>query len=203
MIDVVQAVKIQAVLTAWIKHPNEAALIGRILASYGELELELCGCVAWTNRDLDETLRKIFAISNAEQRIDDGKKMARTAYVGAGLRDPFYQTLNDLNWCRKIRNHYAHSQWDYDDMRLYAADFEQLAKGNMTIQTIGDVLDHKKVVPLSLLEQQESFFVYVRRCFWYLGEAYRRWDYERRKGHAMRGNPIFPFPVVVARPPIS
>ena len=48
------------VMPAFIKFHNEAAIIGRIVTGYGELEFSLCHCVAMARDDLDAVFKSLF-----------------------------------------------------------------------------------------------------------------------------------------------
>jgi hypothetical protein len=189
----------KTLLPAFVNCPNEGIRVGSILAGYGELELELCACVSAATGDLDAAIKSLFGIRGAEQRIKQANALALERYVEAGLDAPFRKVLNDLDWCRELRNQYAHCQWYYTEREgLCFVDLEETAK---QVAKIESLVEYRNALPLLLLEQQEAFFVYVRRGFWYLAEAYQRWNQMRQSPHKQLRDPIFPLPNKTARPP--
>ncbi len=48
------------VMPAFRRFPDEAAIIGRLLAGYAELEIDLLHCVSVIREDFDATLKAMF-----------------------------------------------------------------------------------------------------------------------------------------------
>jgi hypothetical protein len=151
----------------------EGAGVGRLLAGYGELELEICQCVAAAgNNDLDAAIKAIFIIRSAERRIKRAKQMVGSAYRSLGLGMQWAEAISDMDWCREIRNLFAHCHWyDYGPTGLRLFDLETLAKRT---SKIGLIESEVVSVDLALLERQEAFFKYVQQCFWSLSSSYQR-----------------------------
>jgi hypothetical protein len=55
----------ETIMPAFDRFVEEGNIIGRLLAGYGELELEMCACVAAVTNDLDAAIRKL-------NRLGDG-----------------------------------------------------------------------------------------------------------------------------------
>jgi hypothetical protein len=91
-----------------------AQIVGRLLAGYGELELELCRCIAAAGKERtasdrqDAALKEVFTMRGAERRITHAKNKAALAYRNAGVGDEFDATVDAMDYCREIRNQYAH-----------------------------------------------------------------------------------------------
>ena len=54
------------------RFPEEGSIIGRLLAGYGELEFELCRCVAAINDNMDAAIKAMFRVRGEEKRIKPG-----------------------------------------------------------------------------------------------------------------------------------
>ena len=113
---------------------TEGAVLGRILAGYGELELTMCDCLIATKRHmnaniLDLPIRDIFGKRGAEQRIKIAKKSLLAECTKANLQTELIETLEDMEWCRLIRNQYAHCHWYWTQQEgLCFVNLEELAE---------------------------------------------------------------------------
>jgi hypothetical protein len=174
------------------RFPEEGSIIGRLVVGYGELELEMTVCLQSVLGDFDAALRAIFGATGGERRIKEFKKLARGAYAIAQLGPEFSTATAAMNWCRIIRNQYAHGHW-YDSTAegvcFYA--LETLVKSPSKIEL---VTTNRHPVDIPLLGRQEEFFKYTQKCFWHLQEKYPR---------AAKRPSIQPvMPPAVARPPL-
>lgn len=175
----------------------EGMVIGRLMAGYGELELQLCACRIAVEGIFDLPIREIFGIRGAERRIKFAKAALRSDFTRAGLITDLLRALDDLDWCRQIRNQYSHCQWYWTKQEgLCFVNLKELAN---QVTTILAVTAGRHPISLSLLGAQEAFFWYAKECLMYLDTAYRDWN--RQQG-GTPGPPIFlyPKPQVVARP---
>ena len=108
---------------------DESTVLARLLAGYGEIELQMCMCLIVVEGDIDTPIRAIFEKTGAERRIKKGRKALRTEYAKAGLLTELAVALADLDWCRQIRNQYSHCQWFWIASRgLCFVNLEELAK---------------------------------------------------------------------------
>jgi hypothetical protein len=73
--------------------------------------MSMCGCLIATEGQLDTPIRKLFNERSAEKRIKESKKALTQEYAKACLHIELAEALQDMEWCRKIRNQYAHCQW--------------------------------------------------------------------------------------------
>src|SRR5437879_2536793 len=88
--------------------PTEALAIGKMVASFGEIEL-LFGLVASTalgNQNL--ALRAMYRGRSTGGRIDLADVLMRDAMIKANLKPLYDETLSSVRHCLKIRNQYAH-----------------------------------------------------------------------------------------------
>jgi hypothetical protein len=86
----------------------EGKIIGRLLAGYGELELEMCACLAATTNDLDGAIKSLFRERGGESRIRAADTRMKQQFIAAGLAAPYQVALCDMDWCRQIRNQMTH-----------------------------------------------------------------------------------------------
>jgi hypothetical protein len=176
----------------------EGIIVGRLLAGYGELEVQLCACRIAVEGIYDIPVRELFSVRGESRRLRTAKAALRSDYTRAGLITDLDQALDDLDWCREIRNQYSHCQWYWTSKEgLCFVNLEELAKQPTAILALTAV---RHPISLALLNDQEAFFWYVKECLMYLETAYRDWD--RLQG-LTPGPAIFlyPKPTVVARPP--
>ncbi len=151
--------------------PEEAAVVGRLLTGYGELELELAQCVGAATGDIDAAITTLFKKRGADTRIKTAGNLAETLYDEAGLGDDYRTTVDDMDCCRAIRNQYAHCHW-YPRAQdgLGFIDLEDIANNGRPLWPLEA---HRHLVDLTFLEKQEEFFCNVRRWFWYLAGEYK------------------------------
>lgn len=184
-------------MPCFVQFPNVGNLVGRILAGYGELEVEMALCVAETmNGNVDDALRLLFVRMSAEKRHDMAKKAMRVPCTSAGMDAEFTETMVDMTWCRNLRNQYAHCQWYWTEVEgVCFINLEEIAKKP---GAIGPLADHRLAINEVLLGQQDAYFHYVRASFWHLAEALKR---HRTSADKLRNRgPIFPKPSKVTRP---
>ena len=177
--------------------PAEGMLIGQILAGYGELEVAMCACIIAVEGQLDLPIRKLFNERNAEKRIKESKKALIQKYTKAGLHIELEEALRDMEWCRKIRNQYAHCQWYWTSQEgLCFVNLEELAKQPTPIVSI---IDNRHSIDVKLLAAQEEYFNYVKESFTHLEFAYRGWN--QAHSTARWSTLVFPKPSKKTRPP--
>jgi hypothetical protein len=148
------------------RYPKEGNIIGRLLAGYGELELEMCACVAATTGDLNTAIKKLFRVRGEHNRIKTADAMMKTAYASIGLASKYNRTMANMDWCRTVRNQYAHCNWyDTTPEGLCFVDLEHTAKLKRKIKLVAA---HRYPIDAVLLKRQEFYFTYVRQCYWHL-----------------------------------
>lgn len=174
----------------------EGIIIGRILTGYGELEFELCRCLeAVYDGNFDQALKTMFRNKGGKRRLDIADKAMRTAHILAGLGAAFSTAVNDLDWCRNIRNQYAHCSWYYTSQDGLC--FTYLEKAAKKATLVRSVTAERLPINAKLLIQQEDYFRYVQRQLWALAEAYQKYRGVRA---AQRSTPVWPVPPQIERP---
>jgi len=182
-----------AILQAFNVFPDEAALIGRMLAGYADLEIVLMHSVKVVREDLDLALKTMFRGRGNSLRIDVADAIARQPYIDIGIGAEFERAISAIRHCLKIRNLYAHCTW-WDDLsgQLAFANLEELADTNTVITDLhGLTVNH---VTTPHLQQQFSYFEYTDNLFTGIIQEHNR----------LTGKPAIPgivIPVAIAQPP--
>jgi hypothetical protein len=190
------------VMPSFDQVPEFGSLVGRILSGYGELELEMAICLSQAlGQHLDDGVRTVFLIRNAEDRVKAVKKELKGPASQAGVGEAYAETMAAMNWCRKVRNQFAHCQWYHTEAEGFCiVDLEVLAK---KIGPLGPLADSRVKVNQKLLEDQNLYMRYTTKCFWHLGEAIRRHLFppDKLRGERTRP-PSFPQPPLMKKPPL-
>jgi len=151
-------------LTAFRLNPKETRIIGYLLVSYSELELEMCRCLSEMlhgDRMLAVTL--MFRLRGEENRLQIIDAVLRPQFQTLQLLTEYDKIFSALKRVKDIRNQYAHCQWDHTKKKgvLRFAKLEDIAKRNATKLTW-------RATNLALLEYQESFFHFTFVCLYLL-----------------------------------
>jgi hypothetical protein len=179
---------------------DEGIILGQLLTGYGELEVGMCSCLIAVEGMFDRPIRTLFRSPGAESRIKIAEGALKSDFTNAGLVADLMQALDDLDWCREIRNQYSHCQWYWTAHDgLCFVNLEELAKQTATITRL---MENKHPINVALLTAQEEFFWYVKECFNHLHSAYRAWYQGRARGGAPGPAPfVYPKPAAQTRPP--
>ncbi len=149
------------VLQAFARYPNEGKLVGELLARYSDLEIFMMHCVQVVrNNDLDTVLRSMFGVRGEMRRLGIATDLGREHYQALRLDTEFGEAINAVDYCRKIRNQYAHCLW-WDDYtgNLAFANLEEIAHQEAFITDLHNLTPHYIDVPL--LETQRQYFTYT------------------------------------------
>ncbi len=169
------------------RFPDEAAIIGRMVLAYGELELLVGLCLAAVLGDRDTALRTMFRILGETNRIGAADAIMYPKYASQGLEGEYGQGMGAVRWCTTTRNQYAHCQWvDHHDAGLFYTNLQDPAKKSTTFEY------WYRHVDVPILEEQEAYFGYAADWLLYL-EA----EYSTKKGLIVPG---FPKPKALAQP---
>lgn len=137
-----------AILRAFQDFPNEAALIGRMLAGYADLEIDLMHCAKAVRGDLDVALKTMFRGRGNAQRINIADALGRQPYRDLGLGAEFERGIGAVRYCLKIRNLYAHCTWWNDNSgQLAFANLEELAQENVAVTDLHGLTVNHVTVP--------------------------------------------------------
>jgi hypothetical protein len=159
-------------MPAFARFPVEGAIIGRLLSGYGDLEFDLCHCVAMAANDLDMVLKAMFRVRGETQRIDIADAIGRKPYRALNLETQFSETVAGAHHCRKIRNQFSHCNWMDDNTgELAFVDLQEIALEHAIVDITALTAQH--VTP-DLLRQQEEFFGYISDCLAFLNHEAQR-----------------------------
>jgi hypothetical protein len=175
---------------AFERFPGEAARIGRILASFGEIEIAFCNRAGQATRLVNPVMKALYSLRSTSQRLEVAHQLMQPVFVEHNLGE-LYETMRGVvGYCLKIRNQYAHCNWGDDiNAGLFFADLQESA----------DTLDFQhdwKHVDVPLLQAQFMFLCFAMELLEYLHHelAFRRGD--------LREN-IWPMPTILSPPPLQ
>lgn len=185
------AFKINPAFHRW---PKEAAIVGRLLAAFGELEYQIAllasHAMTGTLQPYPPILRALYRLRSTSSRIDAADALARPAFARLKLVEDYSGMLVGVKRCLAIRNQFAHCNWaDHERGGLFFVDLQDAAAKD-------DEWEHDWFhVDDSLLSQHELFFVETQSWIFYLDhEVLLRM--ETIKSHA------FPRPPALTLPPL-
>ena len=148
-----------------MRFPNEAAIIGRMVVGFGELEILSCKVADLATAKSTIVLKSLYNLRSTSARIEFARTISAPIFAAESLSEPFNITFDAVVDCLKIRNQYAHCQWaDDQNAGLFFADFEDAAKHSTWI------VDWKHV-DVPLLTRQESFFGDTRHALLFLEDS--------------------------------
>jgi hypothetical protein len=76
-------------MPAFHRHAQEAAIIGRLLMGYGELEFMLSGCLGRVLEDMERAQRTLFVIRGETNRLRIAEELTRYPYFQKKLGAEF------------------------------------------------------------------------------------------------------------------
>lgn len=182
------------ILPVFEKFKDEAAIVGRLLAGYAELEIGLLNCVANARDDFDMVLKVMFKTRSVSQRIDAADAMGRYKYHQSNLGTEFEMAVGAVRHCLKIRNKYAHCTWHNDQSgKLAFVNLEEPAQMNVHVPDLSSLtISH---VDVALLRDQEAYFVYTDELL-----SWVNFEGRCRTGK-LNSNPL-PKPAPMKKPPL-
>lgn len=178
------------ILQAFITCPDEASIIGRLLAGYGELEFILFEGLKVAIGHSDIAARLLFRVRGELSRMDIYDAVVRPICMSNGLADEYEAAIEAAMYCREVRNQYAHCHWFGDaDAGLFFSSIERSAK-----KKSGEITMEFFHIDVPLLRQQEAYFARTQVQLYWLAHAVR-------KKAAKPPTPMPAMPPKVAPPP--
>lgn len=175
-------------LHAFASFPEEAAILGRLLAGYGEVEYELTQCLGMALGEDDVALKVMYRMRSESQRLHIADALMRPIYEEATLGNQYSDALGASRYCLRVRNQYAHCHW-FDDPKdgLFFMNFADAAEAT------GKVLISFRHVDVPLLSSQEEYFCYTLESLVFL---YNELKVQRGviASHTLRMPPRIPQP---------
>lgn len=160
-------------MTTDLRHyPEETTILGRLLGGYGELEFDIAFLLQFAlGDDRDVAFKALFGIRGETARIDLADHLMRRHYEAAGLGEDYAEAIGAMRWCLRIRNQYAHCHWLRNlAYGLCIVLLEDVARAAPEVN-LNDI--EQKLVPLTLLREQEEFFTYNQAMMGFLNFGYR------------------------------
>jgi hypothetical protein len=140
--------------------PREGASVGRLLAGYSKLEIDLLNCVHVALGDFNTVVKAMFEKRGETRRINEAVRLGRSAYAELDLEGDFLAAVEAMRHCLGIRNQYAHwIWWDENSGLLALANVEDIAKIETRVDSLAELNPYH--VTAALLAEQEAYFAYV------------------------------------------
>ena len=73
---------------------QDREIIGRLLIGYGEMQFDLCKCIAMGLNDLDMAFKTMFSVRGETSRIDLAEAMGQKVYASLGLAGSFHERFS-------------------------------------------------------------------------------------------------------------
>jgi hypothetical protein len=142
------------IMPGFDRHPKEAALIGRLLVAFGEIEVSLAVVVGNVGlQDLELGLRSIYKVRGTASRLELADALVRQKLIKSGLEQEYFTNKDAIKWCQTIRNQFAHCIWA-DDLNagLFFTDLQDAA------ERVDMLRFNWRHVDVALLTQQLDYF---------------------------------------------
>ena len=152
---------------AFHRHPIEAAIIGRLVVSFGELEVTVAQLAAEVVGARDQIMRLIYSIRSTSSRITTAGILLRDAFKFFNLVEDFDEAQCALRECLTIRNRYAHCHWldAANDISagLFFTDLQETAVSGGSFSDFAC-----RHLDVNLLNEQDKYFTYCLELLTYL-----------------------------------
>jgi hypothetical protein len=140
---------------AFRRHPDEAALIGRIVVHFGELEVSFCQNNSNALDTYVPLMKALYSLKATSSRVDFVDGLIRNLYLVHNLGAEYDICISMVRYCLRIRNLFAHCNWADSptggDHGLFYADLQVSAKTQ-------DLTHDWKHVDVTLLQKLEDYF---------------------------------------------
>ncbi|HEY5237707.1 MAG TPA: hypothetical protein VIJ62_04940 [Rhizomicrobium sp.] len=151
------------------RHPMEGLTAGRIVISYGEIELRVAMCLGSVIGDQEMAMRTLFRLLGESARINVADALMVKAFERESLKAEYADAIGATRFCLKLRNQFAHCHW---------ADDPRTEKG-VYFATLQESADNKEQfnywfvhIDDPLLDEQWSYMQYAAECLDYINAEY-------------------------------
>jgi len=169
---------------AILRNPKEAEIIGRLVLAGGELEYVVAGLAGQVIQNIEAAFRVLYSIKQTSARIEAAMTLIRPVAHNFGVQEYLSETEQAIAFSLKIRNQYAHCNWDTWDVGLFFANPED------SILPDGGFEHFFKHVDVELLKQQENWVGYTNLCLLVLQQIIL----DKFKGLSIPPSPMPPKP---------
>lgn len=176
---------------AFHRHPEEAAIIGRLSVAFSELEYIMCATAGRAANALYPVMKSLYRMRAIGARIGAADALMRPAFQQIKKEGEYGLMLGALKYCLSIRNQYGHCNWadQSNYLGLFFANLEDFASA-----ADGWELEWYHV-DLPILELQEDYFVYTQNWLYHL-EGQLSLTFGRQV------HPLTEEPLLLERPPL-
>ena len=179
---------------AFHRYPAEAAVVGRLLAAFGELEFLVLAYARRASKNSEiPFLRAMYRLRATSARLQAADAFLKPICEHFSITEDYERAINATKYCLKIRNQFSHCNWGDDASRpgsgIFFIDLEDAFEDEVDFQL------HYKPINLELLTSQEAYFVYA--------VEYLRWINEELgfKRGILSSN-VWPKPLILEPPPL-
>ena len=166
-----------AIKTIYGRFPAEGEIIGRLIVEYTNLELQAVHNIVHAGiSDFNSVIKEIYKRMGESKRLTLIRKIGLQGYKSLSLDSEFNESIDNIDYCRQIRNQYSHSIfWDDWGESFGFANLEDVAKQNAIVQNWKTLPRNEIDIPI--LHLQENYFEYTDHYFlWLINEAKKRLD---------------------------
>ena len=167
------------------RFPTEAAIIGKMVVGFGELEYMVCNIAGMALNNSDVMFKALYRLRATSARINTADTLMQPAFRAVNMANEQAKAFAAVRYCLRIRNQYAHCNWADG---LFFTDLQKSAGRE-------EWFHDWQHVDLPLLETQEAYFGHTRIWLFYL-------EYELRfKRGTLDCNPVS-VPAELSPPPL-
>jgi hypothetical protein len=160
------------------RHPVERDLIGKIILSYGVLEVALMEAVkSALGGDVYTANRVLFRLKSESNRLEVADALVRPQFSKEKLGPAWEEAYAAFKFCKGIRNTYAHSTWISDEHGVLR--FGDLEKAANTKE--GPAKINFRPLSREVLEKQFAYFTHADHLILWAIDQYQTTTGQERK----------------------
>src|ERR1700722_12359280 len=138
---------------AFDRHPREGKVVGKLLASFSEIEFAVCRNAGHAAQLPDQINKALYRLRATSSRIAAADAIARPVFRSVGLGEEYLTAYAMVGICLRIRNQFAHCNWaDLNDSELFFADLQEAADAPEGFELMW------RHASLDVLMSQEAYF---------------------------------------------
>ncbi len=162
---------------AFHRHPDEPAMIGRLVIAFGELEYITVTIAGRAMSHREAVYRALYRPRSTSSRIEAADALMRPTFIANDLDGEYEHMIGAVRDGLRIRNQYSHCNWA-DNGGLFFTNLE-----DSSAPATG--FEHRwHHVDVPVLEAQEAYFVYAQSWLYHM-------EYQ---ASVIAGRPIYPAP---------
>lgn len=151
------------------RFPEHAALIGTLVIGYSELDISMVDAAGTAIGLRFPLLDAAEAVNSELTRIELVRRMSQKHFAHIGLEQQFLHAISCQDFCREVRNYYAHCHYaDFDAGKVLAV---VKAKDLFSDQSMTVAKMPWRLIEDEILIRQEAFFENTRSWWLWLSHA--------------------------------